>query len=1318
MITRTGRLLAFAIPLFLLLCPLLRADEIRFKNGEEIKDCLVRDEGRIMRVWLSREEFPDRSIVHPRDDVEHFRIRRSPEWDDHEMIQDLSVTHIELSPPLIGLHGVYHYDKYGAPSLKAREGCAVAGRIEREAARAALPDLGDANRLNPEKVVEGLKLSYEPGEELTLVGHVKNTGFARAEPFDYVWELNGEKIGEGRCGRSLEEMEIAKFEKKFKWPGGHPVVRFKVIPGRDEIARFNDERKEDLSGWAFDYTVTHRRIAYSHQHRNTLGSFSWEDYYQWHLDIMNQLFAESIYPAFPRGIESRVRLNRIFYLDEVEDGTIDDKVVGEDGLIRNQGAWHFRDNEREKKGEWWRPDGNFNGCVTEWSLPHELGHQLGLIDLYNFDYHGREGFPVAGRAEPLRFSHFFRHPRVMMHWHGPHLFHEVHAEYLMRTRGAPRGAFGDFIFHVPDRCFIQVLDVNSRPVPDAEVLIYQRGTEVIPGSLHRESTGVEWWDVEEVGRFEPFFSNPPRPVIRGFTDRSGFMELPNRPVHPVRTLNGYERRPNPFGNMNVVGQRGLMLALVSKGGRTNPFFLELIDFNLACIRGRKDRYVQTLKGDFPSIDGPPPPACARLEFFDEGKWRMHWKMPDVGKDTSNRSVHRFRIYRRTANEGMNFDPWDPVATKTADAQSHDLPPFPPNPSQAVGVKRHAYGITSVNERGVESGVKELFAPDMHRIRGLIRGAPYGDFYLTLEGDVNLVKLGPQGVYEDATPVGTGMEKAGGRFAVNPAGRTVSTAWDRHGVNLYKQGFEPRGCLGEPFRHGEAPGRFWHPHDCAIDETGSVAVADGNNRRVQVFSATDLWEQRPSPSTKPALVIDGYKGNPFDCRPRSVAFDHGLLIIHDERGRLYLYRVDLDSGRTAGIHDFHGLGPNVSLCIEDEDTFLLLDQDRAWLRRYRTDGLLLDETCELNKEKLKRPRGLVKLKDGRVATFQDLNRLLVGQMDRNDAKEHAKPLPELEGVYAHPLRYERPELRLKVLVINYEPLMSGPDGKETRLTKLRQWNDPKELTEAYCRELRLMSGGCVACEIKEWKNVDGWPVKVDGFVYDDATYKAAMDSGRFHDPDGMDYLKLAKEHDLAGRIARGEIDEVWVWGGPGFGYYESRMFGPGAYWCNSTGIHMPESERLFVVMGFNYERGVAEMIHDLGHRIESIMSRVYENDFGPWKAERRLSDWERFSCVDFYVNGRAAVGNCHFPCNGTSHYDYANTRVVKSRAADWLNYPRLSGESAPVDRESWADPGGNYHLGYMRWFFSHLPRAPGRNHEGKLCNWWHYLFDMSTWPETR
>jgi hypothetical protein len=61
----------------------------------------------------------------------------------------------------------------------------------------------------------------------------------------------------------------------------------------------------------------------------------------------------------------------------------------------------------------------------------------------------------------------------------------------------------------------------------------------------------------------------------------------------------------------------------------------------------------------------------------------------------------------------------------------------------------------------------------------------------------------------------------------------------------------------------------------------------------------------------------------------------------------------------------------------------------------------------------------------------------------------------------------------------------------------------------------------------------------------------------------------------------------MFGGPYFGFYESRMAGQKAFWCNAPGIE--QNCKRFVMMGFNYERGVREMIHSFGHRAESILA---------------------------------------------------------------------------------------------------------------------------------
>ena len=35
---------------------------------------------------------------------------------------------------------------------------------------------------------------------------------------------------------------------------------------------------------------------------------------------------------------------------------------------------------------------------------------------------------------------------------------------------------------------------------------------------------------------------------------------------------------------------------------------------------------------------------------------------------------------------------------------------------------------------------------------------------------------------------------------------------------------------------------------------------------------------------------------------------------------------------------------------------------------------------------------------------------------------------------------------------------------------------------------------------------------------------------------------------------------------------------------------------------------------------------------------------------------------------------------------------------------------------MKWWFTHLPKAPGINPDGRLNNWWEYLFNFNAYDE--
>jgi hypothetical protein len=286
---------------------------------------------------------------------------------------------------------------------------------------------------------------------------------------------------------------------------------------------------------------------------------------------------------------------------------------------------------------------------------------------------------------------------------------------------------------------------------------------------------------------------------------------------------------------------------------------------------------------------------------------------------------------------------------------------------------------------------------------------------------------------------------------------------------------------------------------------------------------------------------------------------------------------------------------------------------------------------------------------------------------------------------------------RVLLVIHNPRLPG--GR--RLNQALGWNDPDRLAAEYCADVQAVSHGRAVFQVVERVEVDAFPVKADGFVYTAESYLNCWRArSGFHQPDGVDYHRLLDEFDVIPQINAGRLDEVWLFAFPYAGYYESIMAGPGAVWCNAPPLARPDARRRFVVMGFSYERGVGEMLEDLGHRAESLLAHVFRHTRGD------ANLWERFTRHDLSHPGRAECGNVHFAPNSQRDYDWGNPRLVPSRCDAWLNFPDLSPPPRPVNCAEW---GGGDIRAHHRWWFQHFPHGDGAA-SGIRHNWWAYVVD--------
>jgi hypothetical protein len=183
---------------------------------------------------------------------------------------------------------------------------------------------------------------------------------------------------------------------------------------------------------------------------------------------------------------------------------------------------------------------------------------------------------------------------------------------------------------------------------------------------------------------------------------------------------------------------------------------------------------------------------------------------------------------------------------------------------------------------------------------------------------------------------------------------------------------------------------------------------------------------------------------------------------------------------------------------------------------------------------------------------------------------------------------------KVLVIVFRP--PGPKFQ----ARSAPWSDPNTLVAQYIAKMAQVSGGQLSYQVTDTKTGNYFPVLKDGRCYDDNSWDQAIakDALAFRDPvshqyELVDVARILSDFNVLPSIKDGSLDEVWLFGGPLFGFPESCMVGRNAIWCNGDPVQ--EDTPRFVVMGFSYERSVKEMVHDYGHRVESLLTAHFGSD---------------------------------------------------------------------------------------------------------------------------
>ena len=427
---------------------------------------------------------------------------------------------------------------------------------------------------------EGIKRWPVAGDPIELIAHVWNFGDTASGPFDYEWEMDGEPVKSGRH-EGIESGGHIALVLSMEWPdeASSPVVTLDVDT-RDEIAELIEDDNLAID-WVKGYSLgfaftpgTYESLRRSNEPDRLVQSP--EHWVQAHISLMNTLLSQA-------GVKDRVRAE-LFLITE-------DERLPENHELRwyMDGWWVIGDPAHSH----FAPANYENRPDTDWGLIHELMHQLGTIDLYHMQLTvGEVLVPDANRRNQMagcgtaywRYEYLcFALPRAIddimanlfVEFIGPHT-----AGGLRTNTGYRRGFYGEYLYDTPAKTFLKVVDKDGDALSDVTLWLYQ---------VEPEAGGVV---VDAV----------PEMVVT--TDESGLVVLENRGNNGVVTATGHQLRPNPFGEIDVVGRNGIFL-IEMEGPCTNYEWLTIVELNLAYWDGRSEEAVFTKTLQCPPLETRP-----------------------------------------------------------------------------------------------------------------------------------------------------------------------------------------------------------------------------------------------------------------------------------------------------------------------------------------------------------------------------------------------------------------------------------------------------------------------------------------------------------------------------------------------------------------------------------------------------------------------------------------------------------------------------------------------------------------------------------------
>jgi hypothetical protein len=379
------------------------------------------------------------------------------------------------------------------------------------------------------------------GDPVTYTATVRNRA---TNPWSGIlagtWRVDGVIVAQPSQTVALAAGEVTTFATIVSWDGNaHDVsFRIEVADARPE----NNTLSINTKSVAFLSYIDRSRMEEFREETAQYPEAASNDFIDWlnrHMERFNQMFADA-------GCQKRVHFD---ILEVLDDGAADPQVEQIQFAIF---PFRYRTGEGSLRlSGYYSPTDDI-----DFGLLHEMGHQLGLIDIYQINMGPDQNLVTHDgySAVPCLMngcSHFLSQhsANAMNHW-----VDKAH------------GYFGQYMYCMPEHVKMRFLGSSGQPLAGATVTIYQKAERPGMGTVITDQVKAQ-----------------------GATDSNGEWNLPNVPIDPEMvppTYAGDVLHDNPFGYLAVIGTNGLFLIKVEKDGFADNCWLDVTEVNNAYWAGQ------------------------------------------------------------------------------------------------------------------------------------------------------------------------------------------------------------------------------------------------------------------------------------------------------------------------------------------------------------------------------------------------------------------------------------------------------------------------------------------------------------------------------------------------------------------------------------------------------------------------------------------------------------------------------------------------------------------------------------------------------------